>query len=127
MKTAATPKEIEDLAKKVDKLGESLSNKEKTLLLGVFGMAQSYIASNVERSATSSKAKNYAANPKIADLQIEAASTGDLPKLSDGLIDAFKPGLPSALTGVSGANLENDVGVGVGAPCVDVSWSKDTA
>jgi hypothetical protein len=125
MKTAATPKEIEDLAKKIDKLGESLSDKEKTLLLGVFGMAQSYLASNVERAATSPQAKNFAANPKIGDLQIEAASAkGGLPKLSEGLIDAFKPGLPSTVGGVTGSNQEA-VGVGVGGPCVDVSWSKD--
>jgi hypothetical protein len=125
MKTAATPKEIEDLAKKVDKLGESLSDKEKTLLLGVFGMAQSYLAANVEKAAKSPQAKNFAANPKIGDLQIQAASKGDLPKLSEGLIDAFKPGLPSAVGGVSGANAAEAVGVGVGGPCVDVSWSRD--
>jgi hypothetical protein len=124
MKAAATPKEIEDLAKKMDKLGESLSDKEKTLLLGVFGMAQSYVAASVERAATSPAAKTFAANPKIGDLQIEATSKGALPKLSEGLIDAFKPGLPSAMGGVSGANELEAVGVGVGGPCVDITWER---
>jgi len=124
MKTTASQQDIETLAKKIDKLGEGLSEKEKALLLGVFGMAQSYVASNVERTATSAKARNFVANPKLGDLQIQAASSGgELPKLSEGLIDAFKPGLPGSLGGVQGA--EEAIDVGVGGPCVSVGWSKD--
>jgi hypothetical protein len=125
MKAILSASDLEALAKKMDRLAEGLSDTEKALLLGVFGMAQSYLTSSVERAALSSPMRNPSDKPQTEDIRIGTASSGRaLPTLSQGLIDAFKPGLPKPIGGVSGA-ADDTTEVSTGSACVSVGWSKD--
>jgi hypothetical protein len=110
---------VRSLAAKLDSLGEVLTDEERALLLGVFGIAGNAL------SDVAGQAED--AGQPVAD-QIATASsarldrTGRLPSLSDGFLLAFEPRAVGRFTFPGGAGPVSD-SIGVGVACV--SWSKD--
>lgn len=82
------PRDIEDLAGKLDEFSAVLSDKEKALMSAVFGLASTAL------QQASSEAESGGARmrelPSFADAKVALPQT--MPRLSDAFRNSFKPG-----------------------------------
>lgn len=121
-----TSKEITSLAGKLDEFGDVLTPEEQSLMLAVFGMASTALGSATEGAQTESgeSVATKIGIDQASVMKLKGASA-NLPKLSSGFLDAFRPGQAGRFS-VLGGEVQNSVDVSVGGACVSVGWSKDT-
>lgn len=104
------PTVVASVARKLDEFNEVLTDDERAVLLGVFGIAQSTIdAHHQERQTESGRLEG--------DSVLIRPDAGRLPKLSSAFAGTF-----SRLGTLDPAGPVSD-SIGVGVLCV--SWSKD--
>lgn len=120
-----TSQDIDSLSQKLDELGEVLSDGERAILLGIFGMASNAISQAVAQSEQESGGTPIAARVLNAE-RMSVTAGKSLPSLSKGFKDAFIPGRAGGFTVTGpGGEVENSVDVSVGGATVSVGWSKD--
>lgn len=128
------------LAAKLDEFSAVLTEQEKAVLLGIFGMANTALssASQTESArrqteggrfavsgATGTAAPAAASAPAASAAVAAAPVMGSLPKLSDAFKNTFTAGTPGAFKFGGAGPLADSVDVSVGGACVSVGWSKD--
>jgi hypothetical protein len=110
--------DIDNLAGKLDELGEVLNNNEKSLLLAVFGLASNALGHTISQSESGISSARVASG--LSNPTLVRSTSATLPKLSDGFKDAFNPGQAGRFS-VPGEEVMDSVSVGGGC----VTWSKD--
>ena len=118
-----TRSEIDALSKKLDSMGESMSARERAILLAVFGMASASMKDIAAKGQFEQQT-----HPKPLQGKAEVAINGalaKLPPLSVAFKDAFVAGEVSQFQVNGLSPVEDSIGVSVGGPCVSVGWSKD--
>jgi hypothetical protein len=98
-----TKEDVEQLAAKLDTIGEQLSEKEKVILLTVFRVAGSAMAEQAEEVA----GFNFG-SPAFASVAVNRLEGSSLPSLSHGFNRAFEFGQ------VGGRAMDADVTVDAG-------------
>jgi hypothetical protein len=111
MDVTITQAAIEKLAAKLDELGEVLTSSERNLLLAVFQLASKTLTDAVESAGYETES----GGPSKVDLSTLAPR--NIPTLSSGFKNAFKPAISKGFTDVS----LRKSGVEVGG---SVKWSK---
>jgi len=111
-------KQIEEFGRKLDQFGNELSQEERALLLGVFGLASTAL----DEGAVKAIRAGAALPVTRTHLTRTKVDTGkELPRLSDGFMRAFLAGQAGNFSIVGPGPVEDSIGVSV--TCV--SWSKD--
>jgi hypothetical protein len=121
-----SPSEVEELGEKLDRFGETLSAKDRTVLLGLFGVAGTTLRRSLQglgdATGMSEEPERQAAEPRR--VVHVAPSVLEIPPLSEGFKEAFTPGTAGRFA-FGETQVEDSIGVTVGAICVSVTWSKD--
>ncbi|AKJ03248.1 hypothetical protein ATI61_11883 [Archangium gephyra] len=125
IKQTISPVEIEEMAKKLDKLGSQLSDNERALLVAVFGMASSAISDATKKVEEHLGAPVAGKLNKPDQFDLGKSETGKLPPLSQAFKESFSPGTAGRFALEGGNQFKDSVDVSVGGICVSVSWSKD--
>jgi tetrahydrodipicolinate N-succinyltransferase len=110
MKTKLTNEIVSSVAEKLDEFSEVLSEDERAVLLGIFGLAESAITSAHQEVETESgvlTGDSYILKPSLRT---------KIPRLSDAFAGSF-----SRISEVGGGQVSDSWGVSV----LCVSWSKD--
>lgn len=125
IKQTISPAEIEEMAKKLDKLGSQLSDNERALLVAVFGMASTAIADATKKVEEHLGAPVAGKLNKPDQFDLGKTENGKIPPLSQAFKESFSPGTAGRFA-LEGSNLIQDsIDVSVGGICVSVGWSKD--
>jgi hypothetical protein len=82
---SVSPADLSALSKKLDDLGDVLTDKERSLLLAVFKLAATAIQSRVQ-GASGGASQQTGTGP-----QTESGRLASVPALSEGFRNAFKP------------------------------------
>lgn len=113
-----TIEEITQLANRLDQVGEGLSEKERAILLAVFGLASASLSGAVAQAEGNVSPDSVGPYP-LLDASIDVPSTG-LPSLSEGFLGAFTEGSPAQIF-APGEQVRDSVSVDGGI----VSWTKN--
>ncbi len=109
--------DIDNLAKKLDEFSAVLSPNEQALLHAIFGMA----GMSVSGAASESESGGVDLSRGMTGFSDAKISiTGNLPKLSSGFLDAFRPVRPGRFT--FGQGIGTNAAVGVGGSTV--TWTR---
>jgi hypothetical protein len=95
-----TKEDVEQLAAKLDTIGEQLSEKEKVILLTIFRVAGSAMAEQAQEVA----GFNFG-SPAFASFAVNRLEGSSLPSLSHGFNRAFEFGQ------IGGRTLDTDIGI----------------
>lgn len=106
-----TQADINNLAQKLDQLGDVLSDKERTLLLAVFKLAGSALANRVQ-SATSAQSGQSETESGMRGASLSTSNLGRL-SLSRGFSDAFASVGPSSVVVDPVSEVAGGVGIGI--------------
>lgn len=83
---SVSPAELSALAKKLDELGDVLTEKERSLLLAVFKLAATTIESRLQGASTGAGGQTESGRRAMGP-----GSQSALPALSEGFRNAFRP------------------------------------
>lgn len=118
MAQSLSREEMQALAKKLSRLEGTLSEDERALLLGIFGIAGNALA---DAAAEDERGARRAIEGIRRAESAELAHEGELPSLAEGFLLAFEPRATGTFTFPDAGPVSDSIGVGVAC----VSWSKD--
>lgn len=115
-----TEKEIDGIGDALDRVGGSLTDRQRLYLLGILGAAAHHLESVASTEG--------AVSENLRTITVAHAANISQVKLGDafaGLTKIEQGRLGSILQ--PGGEVMDSIGVGVGVACVGVDWSKDLA